>query len=200
MTRPAMIVDTETTSLVADYTTGAGVIWELAVIEYPSGTEHLWRMEPDVTLADETALEVGRYHERTKGMQHASGFVAHDLAQMGGNWWSADVAVATVAGQLLDGAILIGANPGFDAAFLAQLFLMFGEKRRWHYRLRDIGSMAWGSLHAQGALTVPALDASTDEFALALHVDPGQFERHSALGDCRLVAAMLAEMDGWADR
>jgi hypothetical protein len=40
------------------------------------------------------------------------------------------------------------------------------------------------------------MDAGTDDFARALGVDPGQFERHSALGDCRLAGLMLDIIEG----
>jgi hypothetical protein len=65
--------------------------------------------------------------------------------------------------------------------------------------------MAYGYLSAclalgvegrDAALGVPDMDAGTDDFARALDVDPGQFERHSALGDCRLAGLMLDIIEG----
>ena len=211
MSRPAIVVDCETTSLVPDYATGSGVIWELALIERDCGAERLWRMEPDLALASPAALAVGRFGERAKLMEHAppaagdSGVT--DIAWTGHRFWSDPASLAPYVATLLDGATLIAANPTFDAGFLAAFLAAHDCEPKWHYRLRDIGSMAHGYLSACLALGVegrdaakglPAMDASTDDFSRALGIDPGKFERHSALGDCRLVAAMLRAMEGAA--
>lgn len=231
MTRPAVIVDCETTSLVPDYATGYGVIWELAVIERTTGTARVWRMElPDATraIADlgpvAGALAVGRFHERTEGMRDATR--DEILARYGGTrpmpgditdvwdltcaqngpFWSDPADLAGVVAGLLRDVTLIAAVPSFDAGFLSAFLAHYGQPARpWHYRLRDIGSMAAGYLAGNYdpyrvnrglAPQIPALDASTDEYAVALGLDPDQFERHTALGDCRLVEAMLGVMGG----
>lgn len=65
--------------------------------------------------------------------------------------------------------------------------------------LRDIGSMSWAWLqanHLPHHLALPGLDAGTDDLARAMGIEPDDFERHSALGDCRLVAAMLDVIEG----
>ena len=106
---------------------------------------------------------------------------------------------------MLDGATILCANPAFDTGFLAALLNKHGHAACWHYRLRDIGSMAYGYLSAclalgvegrDAALGLPGIDAGTDDFARALGVDPDRFERHSALGDCHLLAAMLDVIEG----
>lgn len=208
--RPAVIVDVETTSLTPDYQAGSGVIWELAMIWREDGAEHLWRMKPDLAVADASALSVGQFYKRTEGMDwEQPRYRACDLAQPGpaqhGPEWSSAPAVAALVARLLDGATFIAANPAFDTAFLAAFLRHYGQAPTWHYRLRDIGSLAAGFL-ARGFKPVlaseglvprpPALDASTDDYARALGVDPDGFERHSALGDCRLVAAMLDVIAG----
>jgi DNA polymerase III epsilon subunit-like protein len=120
-------------------------------------------------------------------------------------YWSAPRKLAPILARLLDGATIVAANPTFAAGFLTALLRKHGQAATWHYRLRDIGSMAYGYLSAclalgvegrDAALGVPSIDASTDDFAKALGVDPDQFERHSALGDCRLLAAMLDVIEG----
>ena len=198
MSRPQIIVDTETTSLVPDYTTGKGVIWELAMIERDCGAERLYRMKPDVKRADEKALEVGRFAERTTLMRHATEWTGGDIWDLTTGcdplWsWAADLAPHVTG--LLDGATIIAANPTFDAGFLAAFLAAYNCEPKWHYRLRDIGSMAWAWLQAHH-LATPAMDASTDDFARAMGIDPEDFERHTALGDCRLVDAMLRVMEG----
>jgi hypothetical protein len=208
--RPVLIVDCETTSLTPDYATGAGVIWELAVIEHAENRERLWRMKPDLVAADAAALSVGRYYERTAGMcSTCTPDRAHDLARpeltLRDPEWSEPPALAAEVAPLLDGATIIAANPAFDAGFLAAFLARYGQAATWHYRLRDIGSMAAGYLargydpeHAgqEASPQIPALDASTDEHALALGIDPTGFDRHTALGDCRLVQAMLDVIGG----
>jgi hypothetical protein len=206
MSRRQVILDNETSSLIPDYETGTGVIWELGCIER-GGTAHLWRMKPDLARADLDALRVGRFYERTAGMcEDCTPKRAHDLTlpltSRGKREWSAPGVLAAEVARLLDDATVIAANPTFDANFLTAFLKHYGQAGTWHYRLRDIGSMAYGYLCAQRdegvilAADMPPIDASTDDFALALHVDPGSFERHSALGDCWLVEAMLAAIEG----
>jgi len=189
MTRRLLLIDTETTGL----DSSRHEVWEIAVAER-HGPEHLWRIEPDLTLAEPKALEVGRFYERTANTtRHSDPGLVCDVAGYRGAdaYWSAPRKLA--------------ANPTFDAGFLTALLRKHGQAATWHYRLRDIGSMAYGYLSAclalgvegrDAALGVPSIDASTDDFAKALGVDPDQFERHSALGDCRLLAAMLDVIEG----
>lgn len=209
MTRPQIIVDCETTSLVPDYGTGKGVIWELALIERDCGSERLYRMEPDRALADPGALAVGRFDERTGDMSHyAQAGGPHDsgvtdIAWTGYQTWSRPADLAPHVAGLLDGATIIAANPAFDAGFLAAFLAAYGCEPKWHYRLRDIGSMAWAWLqagHLPHHLATPAMDASTDDLARALGIEPEQFGRHTALGDCRLVAAILDVIEHWEVR
>jgi hypothetical protein len=209
MTHRRVILDCETTSLEPDYKTGRGVIWELGCIELddeggPAAVEavHLWRMKPDASAADPGALAVGRFYERTGDMRDCCR-TAEDLMDPtprkgGGPHWSDPKLLAPVVAARLSGATVIGAVPSFDAGFLAAFLRAHGEAPSWHYRMRDIGSMAYGWLKGckRGAEWVPAFDASTDAFACALGVNPERFERHSALGDCHLVAAMLGVIEG----
>lgn len=221
MTRPQLIIDCETTGLVPNYSDGSGVIWEIAIIERGTGCEWLWRMEPDTALADPKALEVGRFAERTAGMRYATrdevrarygGIPASgrmtgvwDLTWSGnGRFWSdpADLALVLARSFLRD-VTLIGAVPSFDAGFLSAFLVAHGENPQpWHYRLRDIGSMAAGWLAcavSEGTYdsTLP-LDAGTDDYALKLGIDLSRFDRHTALGDCRLDAAILNVIEGGA--
>jgi DNA polymerase III epsilon subunit-like protein len=199
MTRPVLILDTETTGLFPEF---GHQIWEVGIAEYGTGREHLWRIEPDLFRADAEALEVNRYHERTSGMAGTLPGL-QDLAGSDGvpDYWSEPAAVALGLTQWLKGVTIVGANPAFDALHMAAFLREHGYAPPWpwHYRLRDIGSMAYGWLsRSPVAATVPPIDASTDDFAHALGVDTDSFERHSALGDCRLVAAMLGVIEGTA--
>jgi hypothetical protein len=213
-----VIVDCETTSLTPDYEGGSGVIWELGMIRRDTGQEWLYRVGPVEALADPEALRVGRFEERTAGMRHPTpGEVAARRAVMytwetaprniwnltrGGKYlWSDPSDLAAHLAGFLHDVILLAANPVFDAGFLSALLQHDGQDPQpWHYRLRDIGSMAYGYLRSSDnpGFTVPPIDAGTDDLAIALGVDPDAFVRHTALGDCKLLAAMLDVIEGGA--
>jgi hypothetical protein len=200
--RRRMIVDCESSSLTPDYHTGSGVIWELALADPDSGERHLWRVKPDASKASPEALQVGRFYERTRLMTERDKSV-HDLAgrtRPGGCWSHPPLLAAQVA-RLLDGTTMIAANPAFDAGFIAAFLRCHGQAPTWSYRLRDFGSMAYGHLCAQREAgtyfgDIPPMDSSTDEFAAALGVSPSLYERHTAMGDCELVVAGLAVIEG----
>lgn len=203
--RRQFIVDTETTALEPDYVAGSGVIWELALIERPpfprSRVEHLWRMEPDASKADRDSLRVGRYYERTERMKHRD-LLEHDIARTPANrggYWSHPPALALHIAQVLNDATLICSVPTFDVGFLAAFLRANKQAPTWHYRVRDFASIAYGYLRARDNELGDAwagLDAGTDDFARALGVDPFNYERHTALGDCRLVADALDVVEG----
>jgi DNA polymerase III epsilon subunit-like protein len=202
--RRRVVVDLETTGLTAGYHD----IWEIGVIELtPAGrVEHRWLIEPDLKCADRDSLDIGHFFERTAGVQ--PGIAAVDLAQAPGpDMWSEPSAISDVLCHLLRDVTLICAGPTFDANFLDKFMLRHGCRQRWHYRTRDIGSIVYGYLNAcmalgvpgrDAALGVPAIDASVDDFARALGLNPDGYDRHTALGDCRLVADMLDIVEGSA--
>jgi DNA polymerase III epsilon subunit-like protein len=203
MTRRVVVVDCETTGLDAD----RHEIWELAAVELrPEGrAEHLWRMEP-VRQMDGAALAVGRYEERTSQMRAHPEFPLglHDLPGPG-PFWSGPRAVAHALTVVLADATLVAAVPGFDERFMTALLRRYGITwQPWHYRVRDVQSMAlgylWGLAQAGHYYPsdLPGLDASTDTLAAALGLDPVRYNRHTALGDCRLEADMFDLITGQA--
>jgi len=204
-----LVVDTETTGTDPE----RHDIWEIAVIELPDDgprVEHAWRILPDLAVADQAALQVSGFYERTAGMLPEKHGEVCDFAAGAAARRSDPAALAAVLASLLSGATWLGAVPAFDEKFIAPFLRLHGQGPAWKYRLRDLGSMAYGYLlgrndgfraahpAALGMPAVPPMDASTDEFARALGVDPAAFGRHSALEDCRLFAACLAVIRGRA--
>jgi hypothetical protein len=208
--RPQIIVDCETTSLTPDYDTGRGVIWEVALIERDCGAERLYRMEPDLNVADPVALRVGRYRERTSRMFWAvlgshplsAGCEVYDLAfDPDRQHWSEPQQLADILAHVLQDATLIAANPTFDAGFLGAFLAVHGyDAPPWHYRLRDIESMTLGWLHGRRfrhpLVQSPGMDEGVAGLARFIGLQPERFDLHTALGDVRLVAAMLQVIEG----
>jgi DNA polymerase III epsilon subunit-like protein len=137
MNNPKLIafVDTETTGL-DPFLHDA---WEIAVILRADGrdAEHVLRVEPDLTNADPEALRINRYHQRAT----APGWV-----------WDDRETAARRLHDLLDGAVLIGSNPAFDAEMITHLLGRYhGNPRPWHYRTIDVVTLAVGSLYGRAA-------------------------------------------------
>lgn len=88
------------------------------------------------------------------------------------------------------GAFVAGSNPAFDMAHLARLMRSWRNlEPRWHYHPFDIPQLALGA--AVGALGyLPAGPWKTDYMCRMAGVDPDEFARHTALGDCELMLAV----------
>lgn len=111
--------------------------WEYALIVRRDGhdTEYEFRLRPDLSNADPKALEINRYHERTT----ADGWT-----------WDDPHTAATRMYSLLNGAVLIGSNPSFDADMMRNLFARhYNDAKPWHYRTLDIATFAAGHLYGQ---------------------------------------------------
>ncbi|MBH0247241.1 hypothetical protein I3W98_37515, partial [Streptomyces cavourensis] len=134
-------IDTETTGLDPD----RHAVWEIAVIiRNPNQPdwEHHWQIrQPELHLtrvAQPEALNIGRYYDRMA--------IPDDyfVGQIGGDGKPVGMSHKTLAYDLtriLDGAVLIGSNPAFDAAFL-RVFL--DGDTPWHYRTIDVATLAAG--------------------------------------------------------
>lgn len=161
--------------------------WEVAVVLRVDGRdeEHVWRIEPDLTNADPEALRINRYEERTSAP----------------DWtWDDRETAARHLYELLDGAVLIGSNPAFDAEMLTHLLgRYFDNPRPWHYRTIDIVTLGVGSLYGRAAeRTRRECDASwygkvaravgwpwkSQDVSLHVQIEPPAPEvRHTALAD-----------------
>lgn len=195
--RPIAFIDTETTGLDPDQ----HEIWEIAVImRHPGGGDwesHYQLRKAELHLihsADPKALEIGRYYERL--------IVSDDCgyAQIDGTGKPCAMSYKTLVHdltRLLDGAVLVGSNPAFDAAFLRN----FLDAAPWHYRTVDIATLAVGHLYGQAyTLTKQNCDAEYYDRADRLLADgwrsyelsrlmgiepPSKADAHTALGDAR---------------
>ncbi|WP_181785610.1 3'-5' exonuclease [Streptomyces phytophilus] len=184
-TPPLAVVDTETTGL-DRFLHDA---WEIAAIVRADGyeDEYVFRIEPDLTNADSKALEINRYHERTTAP----------------DWrWDDRQTAATRLYSLLNGAVILGSNPAFDADMIGNLFgRYYADPRPWHYRVIDVPAMAAGWLYGANehftysgpvdlAETV-ALPWKSYHLSEALGVaPPAEKERHTALADARWQVAL----------
>lgn len=132
-TAPLVFGDTETTGL--DHFMHDA--WEYALIVRRDGhdTEYEFRIRPDLSNANPKALEINRYHERT---------AAPDWT------WDDPHTAATRMYHLLNGAVLIGSNPAFDADMIRNLFARYyDDAKPWHYRTLDIATFAAGRVYGQ---------------------------------------------------
>lgn len=181
MTQKIVFLDTETTGLDA----AQHDVWEIGAILREDGadTEHRWMLKPDLSNADADALRVNRFYDRAAGVR----------------WESAESVAGTLA-HMLNGAVVVGSNPGFDERFL-RVFLR-GEGHAWmaHYRPLDVITLAAGFIRGledhDGHPDPVRLPLSAHELSRAVGVDPDEYDRHTALGDARWVRDLYDAITG----
>ena len=163
-------VDTETTGLNPD----VHRVWEVALSVDGQSSSWLISLSPEeIAAADPRALEVGAFRERylspgPRGRERM-------------RWKPAEIARKIL--DLTWDRHLVGANPAFDANFLRRLLEREGMEPHWSYHLVDVEAMAAAVLYQQPPWR-------SDDLFRRLGVEPGEFERHTALGDTRLVKAV----------
>jgi DNA polymerase III epsilon subunit-like protein len=198
MTR-LIFCDTETTGL---YPEAAHEVWDIGLIvrepwtvKHPAGPdttemadrEYQWFVKPNLSCADPNALRIGRFYERTAGIE-----------------WDHPGVVAEQVARLFDGAHIIGAVPDFDIRHLSMFLRANGQCSAHHYHLIDTETLAVGyfAAHAAvlerrepGELPGPERAAElralitppwkSDDLSAALGVTVSEEERHTSLGDAR---------------
>jgi hypothetical protein len=196
MTRTAW-ADAETTGL--DPRNGRHHAWEIALIvrDEDNGEpdrEYAWQLRHDLSEADPLALGVGRYYERCvvadweigtgKAIAHPDeGLTEKVLFHHG---------IAAEIASLIPGAVFTAANPAFDSAFIGEFLRVHGHCASWDYHLRDTGTLIRGYLHglaAAGNIAPSAVPSSLrlDDLVRAVGIEPRDYDRHSALGDVRMI-------------
>jgi DNA polymerase III epsilon subunit-like protein len=170
-------LDTETTSLRHDRR-----VWEVGAIVRLGDVEeeHHWFIDwddLDLGNADLFSLKIGKFYER------------HPQAREGGGQASAlrlgaqlgdEASAMTDLEVILRGATIVGAVPWFDTDVLGQRMRANGECPSWHYHLVDVETLA------AGALRLPP-PWSFDKVLAAYGLTYDEAERHTALGDARMV-------------
>ncbi len=196
MNAPIVFLDTETTGLEHD-----DELWEIAAI----------RRDPDGT---ETELHLFVKHDVRMVLR-----LPHQFRIDWATRYDADAAVSrTQAGErlialiddwepedefLIVPPVVVASNPGFDLRMIAPLFVEAGCELSdlMHYRPVDVGALAYGYLAARPGddahdILERGLPWSSDEVSRALGIDPGDFDRHTAMGDVRWVKAIYDRVTG----
>lgn len=189
MSHPIAFIDTETTSL--------GPLrraWEVALLfpDAPGGQrERTWLIdsaELDLGNADPMSLRIGGFYER-----HPFGKDQVTLTATGATRYGMpESAVLREVERLTRGVQLHGSRPEFDVATLEPRMRANGLLPAWYHHCVDVPSMCLGYLTALGR-PLPE-KCSSENLSRAVGVDPDEFERHTALGDCRWQYAVFQAM------
>lgn len=193
-----IFMDTETTGL--DPTLRRA--WEIALITRHPGEpdiEWQWFIDPidlDWANADHTSLDFGRFWDRhphgqylKNGGHPAEALGLHQVFRLA-------AVLEAVARETRDRALILGSNPSFDTATLEPRMRDHGIVPGWHYHPEDVPTLAKGWLLGRGH-PLPA-NGKSDDYCRAVGVDPDRYERHSALGDCRLFRDVYDVVTGGA--
>ncbi|WP_160051219.1 hypothetical protein [Nocardiopsis sp. FR26] len=172
-----VFVDTETTGL----NPRVHHPWEVAVIVETPGEELVekrWFLPVDLTHADPKALEIGGFWDR---YPQGTGIVKGRLGE--------PRVVACTLARILAGAVVVGSNPAFDQAMLTPLLAAHGQVWAAHYRMVDVITLGAGAMYADDAFPVipgdpHALPFSTTRISEVFGINPDDYDRHTALGDC----------------
>lgn len=164
--RPIAFLDIETTGL----DLARHEMWELAIILRRPGKEPVegsWVFPVDLATADPMALQVNHFWERYPSARKS------DAAE-----------AAPEISAMLDGAVLVGSIPSFDAGFLDPWLRNNGGAPSWHYRLVCVESLAAGRLGMR-----PPWDTAEMGARLGCTKDPTT--QHTAMGDARWAMKMF---------
>lgn len=98
-------------------------------------------------------------------------------------------AVLKICKYLQPGTIVCGSNPSFDTSRLERIAVNAEiPAPSWHYHSEDVPTLARGWLNGKGVY--PAPPWKSDIISQMIGVDPREFDRHTAMGDCEWSLAM----------
>lgn len=179
-------------------------IWDLALIVREDDgieQEYSWFIKPDLAKADGTALQIGRYYERTHdlhGPTFYNGGLGKYVKDATQRYWSTPGDVARRVAKLTSGAHLVGMMVHFDAQFLKEFLQTNEVQGAWSYHFIEAESLARGWLERDHHLShwelpdkcpdwckaARSVPWKSDAIIKALDVD--ETDRHTALGDARI--------------
>jgi len=197
MTAPLIFLDTETTGL--DRATDE--VWDFAAIRRePNGVTRTWEL-----LVKHDVAKAERLPESFRA-DHARRYNPHQAVSPA---TFADVLGAVFAvpdgTSYRDRPHVVGACPDFDLAHLERILRENDRPVPWHHHIMDAETLAVGWLRGrrEAKLRFGIMDPRDDDYepfpgppwdsdalSKAVGVDPGQFERHTALGDVRWAQAI----------
>jgi oligoribonuclease (3'-5' exoribonuclease) len=192
---PIAFADCETTHLDAEI----GEAWEVAVIlretdaDQTTDTEYVWQFAPDLTVADPESLAIGRFYERYAVPAHVdAAFTGYETGIVPMTRFQATSAILSV----LQGAVLVGSNPGFDDRFLRKLL----GAAPWHYRPIDIATLAAGHMWAleHELMAKDTKPISSRWLSRQVGVEPPGDDAHQALADARWARDVFDAVTGGA--
>lgn len=166
-----IFLDTETTSVRHDRRA-----WEIGIIvrdDVHGDREQSWLIDQDdldLGNADKRSLQVGRFYDRHPQFNGTTNTV----------WCEEEAAALIELEYLVRGARIVGAVPSFDAQVLGERMRANGICPSWDYHLIDVESLAAGALRL-------APPWKLDDLLAAYGLKYDDSERHTALGDARMV-------------
>lgn len=211
-------LDTETTKLAPSRRA-----WDVALIvrdrELEDDLEYQWFVHPidlDLEYADAKALEIGGFWERHP---HAPTLLQWGLREM------IEAEATQLAGQLdmrrlgaadnvrraryvaqdvhaltRDRSQIYGSNPSFDMQTLEMMLFEEGLVPQWHYHPNDVPNLIEGWLIGRISASSRSTDFPTgrksEDWCRAVGVEPNDYPRHTALGDCQLFRDAFDAMFG----
>lgn len=160
-------------------------IWDFAAIRLSAG---------QIVAREEFLIE----HERGDWLDKLPEVFTADYRA---RYWSEFAAgpgeAAEAIKTITDGAIVAGSNPSFDMDRLEILLLGEGLEPGWHFHSLDIPSMAAGfTAHRKSFVVESKLEWRSDALSQRIGVDPGDFARHTAMGDVQWCLAQWQAMNG----
>ena len=191
MSNGVVFLDTETTGLHE-----RRMPWEIGLITRTPGTdpdggltdvEHHWFVHPaDLRWyeRDRVALDIGRFWDRHPHAAYLSDGGDPLTAPDRPDVVRLHEALALLAQHVADRQRVAGSHPAFDMQVLGREMAAVGITPGWHYHPDDVPSLIRGWLRGKGR---PLPDqCRSDDLCRAIGLEPDWYDRHTALGDCRL--------------